>query len=144
MFVCCLFDRCAAVTIPCASCLGVGVGQKFIAHSLAIPPRKFISKILEPIPPTLVLVRSRRTDHNCVDGRRAYTVIASERARIWRVRITWPNGKANYFGRFSSEKDAIEWVEAHARLTESRHRRTGSVAVIRQRIAPQASRKTRA
>jgi hypothetical protein len=37
---------------------------------------------------------------------------------IWRVQITWPNGKVNYVGKFFSEKDAIEWIEAHPRLTE--------------------------
>ena len=41
-----------------------------------------------------------------------------QKGRIWRVQITWPNGKLNYVGKFSSEKDAIEWIEAHARLTE--------------------------
>jgi hypothetical protein len=37
---------------------------------------------------------------------------------IWRVRITWPNGKVHFVGKFSSEKDAIEWIEAHPRLTK--------------------------
>jgi hypothetical protein len=41
-----------------------------------------------------------------------------QQSRIWRVQITWPNGKVNYFGKFSFEKYAIEWIEAHARLTE--------------------------
>lgn len=37
---------------------------------------------------------------------------------IWRVQITWPNGKVHFVEKFSSEKDAIAWIEAHARLTE--------------------------
>jgi hypothetical protein len=37
---------------------------------------------------------------------------------IWRVRITWPNGKKNYFGKFTSEEDAVEWIAAHPKLTK--------------------------
>jgi hypothetical protein len=36
---------------------------------------------------------------------------------IWRVEITWPNAKVNYFGKFASEEDAIRWVSAHGWLT---------------------------
>ena len=35
---------------------------------------------------------------------------------IWRVRIEWPNGAVHYFGSFT-EKDAIQWINAHAWLT---------------------------
>ncbi len=35
---------------------------------------------------------------------------------IWRVRIAWPNGGVHYFGRFTSEQDAIDWIDAHPRL----------------------------
>jgi hypothetical protein len=34
------------------------------------------------------------------------------------VQIAWPNGKVNYFGKFLTEKDAIEWLTAHAWLTK--------------------------
>jgi hypothetical protein len=27
---------------------------------------------------------------------------------IWRVRMTWPNGTVRHFGKFTSEKEAIE------------------------------------
>jgi hypothetical protein len=37
---------------------------------------------------------------------------------IWRVRIAWPNGAVHYFGKFTSERDAIDWVNAHSNLTE--------------------------
>ena len=37
---------------------------------------------------------------------------------FWRVRIVWPNGRVHLVGKFTSEKDAIEWIEAHARLTK--------------------------
>jgi len=37
---------------------------------------------------------------------------------IWRVRMTWPNGTVRYFGKFTSEKEAIEWISAHPRPTK--------------------------
>ena len=41
-----------------------------------------------------------------------------QEGRIWRVRIVWPNGKLNYVGKFTSEKDAIAWIDAHPMLTK--------------------------
>jgi hypothetical protein len=38
--------------------------------------------------------------------------------KIWRVRIVWRNRNVNYFGRFTSERDAIDWINAHPRLTK--------------------------
>jgi hypothetical protein len=38
---------------------------------------------------------------------------------IWRVRIAWPNRAVHYFGKFTSEQDAIDWINAHPRLTKS-------------------------
>ena len=35
----------------------------------------------------------------------------------WAVRITWPNGKVNFFGQFLSEREAIQWSEQHRWLT---------------------------
>jgi hypothetical protein len=37
--------------------------------------------------------------------------------KIWRVKIVWPNQAVHYFGKFTSEKDAIEWINAHPLLT---------------------------
>jgi hypothetical protein len=37
---------------------------------------------------------------------------------IWRVRIAWPNGAVHFVGKFTSEKDAIAWIEAHPWLTK--------------------------
>ena len=37
---------------------------------------------------------------------------------IWRVRIRWPNGSVHHFGNFAFEKEAIEWIAAHAFLTK--------------------------
>jgi hypothetical protein len=39
--------------------------------------------------------------------------------RIWRVKIVWPNGAVHYFGKFSFEQDAIDWIDAHPRLTKA-------------------------
>jgi len=36
---------------------------------------------------------------------------------IWRVQIVWPNGVVHHFGKFASEKDAVDWIAAHSRLT---------------------------
>jgi hypothetical protein len=33
---------------------------------------------------------------------------------IWRVQIIWPNGKMNIVGEFSSEGDAVKWMDSHA------------------------------
>jgi hypothetical protein len=36
---------------------------------------------------------------------------------IWRVKIVWPNGAVHHFGKFTSEQDDIDWINAHPRLT---------------------------
>ena len=38
---------------------------------------------------------------------------------IWRVEIVWPNGAVHHFGKFASEKDAVDWIAAHSWLTMS-------------------------
>jgi len=37
---------------------------------------------------------------------------------IWRVKIVWPNRHVSYFGKFTSERDAIDWINAHPNLTQ--------------------------
>jgi hypothetical protein len=37
---------------------------------------------------------------------------------IWRVRVVWPNRAVHYFGKFTSERDATDWINAHPRLTK--------------------------
>jgi hypothetical protein len=44
-------------------------------------------------------------------------LLAMQEGNIWRVQIVWPNGTVHYFGRFSSEKGAREWIANHAWLT---------------------------
>jgi hypothetical protein len=39
------------------------------------------------------------------------------KGRMWRVQIMQPDGSVRYFGRFSSEKRAREWIAVHALLT---------------------------
>lgn len=39
-----------------------------------------------------------------------------QEGRVWRVRIVWPNGAVHYFGKFTSEQDAIDWINAHPGL----------------------------
>ncbi len=37
---------------------------------------------------------------------------------IWRVKIVWPNRAVHHFGKFISERDAIDWINAHPNLTK--------------------------
>jgi hypothetical protein len=42
-----------------------------------------------------------------------------QKGKVWRVRITWPNGAVRHFGKFTSEKDAMAWITRHPRLVEA-------------------------
>jgi hypothetical protein len=47
------------------------------------------------------------------------TVLSPVRkGRIWRVQIRWPNRIVRHFGKFTSEKDASDWITAHTWLAE--------------------------
>jgi hypothetical protein len=37
--------------------------------------------------------------------------------KTWRVKIVWPSGAVHHFGKFTSEQDAIDWINAHPQLT---------------------------
>ena len=37
---------------------------------------------------------------------------------IWRVKIVWPNRAVHHFGKFTSERDATDWINAHPNLTK--------------------------
>jgi hypothetical protein len=41
-----------------------------------------------------------------------------QEGRVWRVQIVWPNGAVHYFGKFISEQEATDWINAHPRLTK--------------------------
>jgi hypothetical protein len=53
---------------------------------------------------------------------------------IWRVQIIWPNGKMDFVvGEFSSEGDAVKWIDRHAwwliePITEKSTNKTSSAA----------------
>jgi hypothetical protein len=61
-----------------------------------------------------------------------------QRGQIWRVRITWPNGAMRHFGKFTSEKEAVEWVTDHPWLTDRQTENT----VAEPRAADQPSPRT--
>jgi hypothetical protein len=42
---------------------------------------------------------------------------AVERNDHWSVMIAWPNGAINHFGKFSSERAAIVWINDHHWMT---------------------------
>ena len=44
-------------------------------------------------------------------------LLAVQEGDVWRVQIAWPNGALHYFGKFTSEQDAIGWITAHSWLT---------------------------
>jgi hypothetical protein len=56
----------------------------------------------------------RRTDRTCV---MAALLLPVQEGEIWRVQIVWANGAVHFFGKFTSERDAIDWINAHPRLT---------------------------
>jgi hypothetical protein len=35
---------------------------------------------------------------------------------IWRVKIVWPNQAVHHVGKFTSERDATDWINAHPNL----------------------------
>ena len=57
---------------------------------------------------------------NTCSMKAGYTVLSPviEKGGIWRVRITWPNGSVHHFGKFTSEKEALDWIAAHPLLIE--------------------------
>ena len=63
----------------------------------------------------IILVWCRRTDHTCVMALLSPVV---REGGIWRVKIVWPNGAVHYVEKFTSEKDAVSWINAHPRLTK--------------------------
>jgi hypothetical protein len=44
-------------------------------------------------------------------------MLPMRRGRMWRVQIMQSNFSVRYFGRFSSEKRAREWIAEHVCLT---------------------------
>jgi hypothetical protein len=46
-----------------------------------------------------------------------------QKGDIWRVKIVWPNRAVHFVGKFTSEKDALRWINAHPQLTKSEGKR---------------------
>jgi hypothetical protein len=64
------------------------------------------------------LVWSRRTDHSWA-MEDVHTLLSPvQDDKIWRVKIVWPNRAVHYVGKFTSEQDAIDWIDAHPNLTK--------------------------
>ena len=42
-----------------------------------------------------------------------------QEGKIWRVEIVWRNGAVHYFGKFTSKKDATDWINAHPSTNEA-------------------------
>jgi hypothetical protein len=60
-----------------------------------------------------------RTARRVRRPRRSHFRMSSIRkGRMWRVQIMQPDGSVRYFGRFSSERRAREWIAAHACLLD--------------------------
>jgi len=51
-------------------------------------------------------------------GKTATLFSPVQEGRIWRVRIQWANGTVHHFGKFTSEQEAIKWIDAHPQLTK--------------------------
>jgi len=45
-------------------------------------------------------------------------LLAVRKGDLWRAQIVWPNGTSNYVGKFRSEAEAQQWIDAHRSLTE--------------------------
>jgi hypothetical protein len=38
--------------------------------------------------------------------------------QIWRVKIVWANRAVHHYGKFTSERGATDWINAHPNLTK--------------------------
>jgi hypothetical protein len=45
-------------------------------------------------------------------------LLPKQMGEIWRVKITWPNRQVHFVGKFTSEKDAVAWINAHPNLAQ--------------------------
>ncbi len=43
---------------------------------------------------------------------------AVEKDGHWTVYIAWPNGREDYFGKYSSEREASDWIKEHLWMTD--------------------------
>ena len=45
-------------------------------------------------------------------------LVPLKKGRHWRVQIKWPSGATRQLGKFGSELEAFEWINAHRGLTQ--------------------------
>jgi hypothetical protein len=50
-------------------------------------------------------------------GTQCTVLLPVPEGQIWRVKIVWPNGAVQHFGKFASKEDADDWIAAHSQLT---------------------------
>jgi hypothetical protein len=120
LFVCCLFDYCAHI-VSASRFLkshprGGGTPKNCLASAAQWGRANFLQNSSTRNFFLGSLVWSRLTDHTCVMAAQLSPVM--QEGDIWRVRIAWPNRAVHYFGKFTSEQDAIDWINAHPRLTK--------------------------
>jgi hypothetical protein len=53
-------------------------------------------------------------EHTRAMGDQGAVLSPVQDGNIWRVQIIWPNGKIDRVGEFSSEGDAVTWIDRHA------------------------------
>jgi hypothetical protein len=53
-------------------------------------------------------------EHTRAMGDQRAVLSTVQDGEIWRVQKIWPNGKMDFLGEFSSQGDAIEWIDRHA------------------------------
>ena len=67
-------------------------------------------------------------------GKTATLLSPVQEGRIWRVRIVWANGAVHHFGKFISEQEAINWIDAHPRLTKPVLEKEEEPSIPRNRV----------
>jgi hypothetical protein len=65
--------------------------------------------------------QSHPREHTGLMGKGRTVLSPVREGKIWRVQIVWPNGAVHHFGKFTSEKDAVDWIAAHSQLTTPFH-----------------------
>jgi hypothetical protein len=61
---------------------------------------------------SIPLMRFREHTRTMGDQRAVLTPVQD--GDIWHVQIIWPNGKMDFVRGFSSEGDAVKWMDRHA------------------------------
>jgi DNA-binding XRE family transcriptional regulator len=73
--------------------------------------------------------------HNAPMADSTTRLVPLKKGRHWRVQINWPSGTTRQVGKFDSQLEALEWINAHYGLTEH--------AMVPSDIIPQKRTKRR-